>query len=329
MKFNSLIYKSIFLVIISAVSFGCLKDDAFDNKEIQSIHGSGQQNVVAIALTATTTSNHLQLAFNKSDVDTTFDAIPVTLAGKPANEDIQVTLLINPALLGSYNANNGTLHEEAPTSVYSITNSGDSATGYLVTIPKGSNTGYLQLKIKPNDFLGVDYALGVEISNISPSGYLIASNLSTGILAIATKNLWDGIYTLTQKTVGWAAYGIADGETYTWPSDVALITASAVADDIHTAEAGFGQPAFVTGGGITSFGATATRYVFDPVTNALVDVINTVPDDGRGRTFFLNPAVPDSRYDPVTKTIYASYQMTQNGRPNQYFYDTLTYIGPR
>jgi len=43
----------------------------------------------------------------------------------------------------------------------------------------------------------------------------------------------------------------------------------------------------------------------------------------------LNPAVTDSRYDPATQTIYAAYEMTQNGRPNQFIYDTLVYRGPR
>ncbi|TKK70977.1 DUF1735 domain-containing protein [Ilyomonas limi] len=330
MKYNSLKYTLVFLSLISITLWGCLKDESFDDHEIQSVAGSGNQNVVSMALTATNTTNHLQIAFDKSDADTTFDAIPVTLAGQPATEDIQVKLVINPALLGDYNAENGTLHEEAPTSVYSVTNAtGDSATGYIVTIPKGSNTGYLQLKIKPNDFLGKDYALGVQISSISPAGYLIASNLSAGILALSTKNLWDGKYTLVQKQVGWAAYGIADGETNTWPSDVSIITASAVADDINTPEGGNLQPAFTPGGGVTVFGATAPRFTFDPVTNAVVSVENTIPDDGRGRTLQLNPAVTDSRYDPATKTIYVAYIMKQNGRPDQYIYDTLTYVGPR
>ena len=47
------------------------------------------------------------------------------------------------------------MHEEMPTSVYTVLNSGDSVTGYTVTIPKGQTIGYLQLKIGPNDFLGM------------------------------------------------------------------------------------------------------------------------------------------------------------------------------
>jgi len=330
MKYNSLKYTLANLSLISITLWGCLKDEDFDNQEIQSVAGNGNQNVISVALTATNTTNHLLLAFDQSDVDTTFDAIPVTLAGQPASEDIQVTLVLNPAVIGDYNSNpdHPASHEEAPSSVYTILNSGDSAGGYIVTIPKGSNTGYLQIKLKANDFLGFDYAIGVQISSVSP-GYLIASNASTGSLAIAVKNLWDGNYTLTQKEVGWAAYGIADNETYTWPDDVSLVTASAVANTVNTAYGGNLQPAFTTGGGITVFGATAPKFTFDPATNAVVGVENTEPDDGRGRTLYLNPDVDDSRYDPDTKTIYVANIMTQTGRPKQFFYDTLTYVGPR
>lgn len=328
MKLKNLKYLSFIAVILSACFTGCLKDTAYNNHETESTRPIGVQNVVYVGLTATSNDNHLQLAFEKSDNDTTFDAVPIILSGGgPAPEDIQVTLSINPALLGSYNATNGTTHEEMPTSIYSTPNSGDSASGYVVTIPKGSNTGYLQLKVKPNNFLGVDFALGLQITSVSP-GYLISTNFNTGILALATKNPWDGVYEFTQKTTGWGAYGIADGQTFTLPSDVSLVTATATADDFKSAYGAY-QVGFDPNGGIVTFGATAPRFVFDPATNALVDVINLVPDDGRGRAFHLNPAVTDSRYDPDTKIIYASYIFTQNGRPDQYVYDTLTFVKPR
>jgi hypothetical protein len=68
---------------------------------------------------------------------------------------------------------------------------------------------------------------------------------------------------------------------------------------------------------------------FDPATDKMSSVINTTPDDGRGRTFRLNPAVTNSRYDPGTRKIYAAYLMTQNGRPDQEIYMEFSYIGPR
>lgn len=328
MKLQNLKYLFFLCGIFLVALTGCFKDDAYDNREIQSTRPDGGQNVVYVGLTATSNDNHLQIAFEKSDQDTTFDAVPIILAGGTvAPEDIEVKLIINPALLGNYNAANGTTHEEMPTSVYTVINPGDSATGYIVTIKKGEKMAYLQLKVKANDFLGFDYALGLQIASVS-SGYLISSNYNTGILAIATKNQWDGVYTFTQKTTGWAAYGIADGQTFTLPSDVSLITATATAVDIKTVY-GLFQVGFDPNGGIVTFGATAPRFVFDPATNALVDVINTAPPDPRLRAFHLDPDVTDSRYDPDTKTIYAAYIFTQTGRPDQHVYDTLTYVKSR
>jgi hypothetical protein len=66
-------------------------------------------------------------------------------------------------------------------------------------------------------------------------------------------------------------------------------------------------------------------FTFDVATDKLVSVTNTTPDDGRGRAFFLNPAITTSRYDPATKTIYAAYMLKQNGRPDMAIYDTLTF----
>ena len=86
--------------------------------------------------------------------------------------------------------------------------------------------------------------------------------------------------------------------------------------------------AFTATGGQTQFGATAPRFTFD-ASNKLVAVQNDIPDDGRGRVLVMNPAVTDSRYDPAAKKIYLSYIMKQNGRPDQYRYDTLEFIGPR
>ena len=76
-------------------------------------------------------------------------------------------------------------------------------------------------------------------------------------------------------------------------------------------------------------GHSALQFTVEPNTDKLLSVVNLVPDDGRGRTFFLNPAVPDSRYDPATQTIYGAYEMTQNGRPNQFIYDALVYKAVR
>jgi len=177
-----------------------------------------------------------------------------------------------------------------------------------------------------NLFLSNEYVLPIIIK--SAGNYEIAQNFRMIVMRVLAKNKYDGLYSLRIKSTGWSAYGIADGPTNTWPSNVILSTAGASSLDLTTKEAGANQPAFTAAGGVTGFGATTARFTFD-ANNNLISVVNTTPDDGRGRTLTLNPAVSDSRYDPATKTIYAAYIMGQTGRPKQYFYDTLTYVKPR
>lgn len=76
-------------------------------------------------------------------------------------------------------------------------------------------------------------------------------------------------------------------------------------------------------GGLTIMGAFFPHFTIDPSTNNITNVLNIFPDDGRGRKAFLDTGFP-SRYDPTTRTYYLHYYMTQNGRPDLIFHDTLT-----
>jgi hypothetical protein len=324
MKLSKIKFSAVTVALIAVSITGCLKDEDYDNGLIQSVHATGDvPSVVEIKLTAGDISNFLVVSYDNSETDTTVDLIPVNLATHdPAPEDLHVTLTPKQSLVDDYNTENGTAYSD-PSAFFTLEDGG------VVTIPKGSHTGFLKIKIKPSDFLGADWAVGFQITAIQEPGYEISGNLSNGIVAIAIKNKYDGNYSLTMKTVGWGVYGIADGDTYTWPSAVSLITSGPNSVTFLAQETGPGQPGFTSDGGITSFGATEPQYIFDPATDKLIDVKNLAPDDGRGRAFQLNPAVTDSRYDPATRTIYAAYLMKQIGRPNQEIYDTLIYVGPR
>jgi hypothetical protein len=327
MKSNMIINKikpAILAVALAAAFTGCLKDKDYDNGVIQSVHSNGSTpNVVEIKLTAGDVSNFLVVSYDNSTTDTVINLIPVNLATHDAaSQDLHVTLTAKQSLVNDYNAANGTDYGD-PTALYTVEDGG------VVTIPKGEHTGFLKIKFKPSNFLGADWAVGFQITAIQESGYVISGNLSTGIVAIGIKNKYDGNYNLTMKTVGWGAYAIADGQTFTWPSAVSMVTSGVSSVTILTQETGNAQNAFDPDGGLASFGATAPQYIFDPATDKLTDVKNLAPDDGRGRAFHLNPAVTDNRFDPASRTIYAAYIMTQIGRPDQEIYDTLTYIGPR
>jgi len=324
---------TIALAALAGVSLtSCLKDKDYDDRTYQAIHPDGTQKIIEIGLTSSDASNFLLGAFNAQNTDTVINLIPVNLASaNAAPEDIHVTLQRVDALVSDYNTANGTSYQvPAPTS-YTVINPGG-----VVTIPKGSHTGYLQVKFKPSDFIGGEWAFGYKIASVDKPGYTISGNLATGIFAFSIKNKYDGDYRMRIKTTGWSAYGIADNVPGTWPSNIGLVTAGPNSVTIIDYLRGDNlQPAFSAGatpttlGAATAFGATTPMYTFDPVTDKLVSVVNTTPDDGRGRFLQLNTAVTTSRYDAATKTIYAAYIMKQTGRPDMLIYDTLVYRAPR
>lgn len=238
-----------------------------------------------------------------------------------APEDIKITIAIDTAALRAFNADQSANDTLPPADAYSFPTT--------VTIPKGSNgaTIYCHVTLTSDWDYNASYVLPLTITSASYGA--VSTNYGTAMYGIAGRNKYDGSYSLTQRQVGWSTYGIDDGSTYTWPNNVGFVTAGASSNSTSDKNEGSLLLAFTSSGGATGFGATTPLFTFDASSNAITSVSNTTPDDGRGRTLYLNPAVTDSRYDPSTKTIYAAFIMTQNGRPLQYFYDTLVYKGTR
>ena len=243
--------------------------------------------------------------------------IYVELGGPLPAKDVEVTLAYDSAAIDDYNTANGTDYIQLADSSFTLPS-------LKATIKQGERLGFLTLSVISTKVdLSVAGALAFKI--VDAQGISIADNLKSVVYSIGVKNKYDGQYSLNIKTSGWAAYGIADGVTNTL-SSIGLVTASANAVTFS----GDFQPAFTTAGAQTAFGATRPIFTFDLVSNNLTDVSNDPARvDSRNRQFHLNPAVTDNRYDPTTKKIYAAYIMTQNRRPNQMIYDTLTYTGPR
>lgn len=238
-----------------------------------------------------------------------------------APQDIKITIAIDTAALTAFNNDQSSDYVLPPTDAYSFATT--------VTIPKGSHSAtiYCHVTLTSDWDYGADYALPLTITSASYG--IISSNFGTAIYSVAGRNKYDGSYSLRQKQVGWGAYSIDDGSTYSWPNNIGFVTAGAASNTTFDKNEGSLLLAFSPTGGSTGFGATTPLFSFDPSSNKILSVSNTTPDDGRGRTLYLNPAVTDSRYDPSSKTIYAAFIMTQNGRPLQYFYDTLVYKGAR
>lgn len=318
--------KVIFLTFAAGVILtqftGCLKDKGFENKE----YGTEVIVVKGVAFP--------QASKSPVSNSVTAQAAPIPLQGPyltlehpgAASSDVHITLELDSLIVKDAG--------------YAVFPDGTISVNSLnVTIPAGQkSTDAIKLSIDNSLALDPDleYGIGFRIKTVD-EGYIIASNQKEVIFTLSIKNKYDGNYEMTFKSVGWAAYGISDNLPGTWPStdagySIGMVTKgkSSVRMYDYWGFEDFIQVAFTSGNtGATGFGATAPRFIFDPATDLLVDVVNDIPDDGRGRAFEINPAITDSRYDPTTKKIYAAYIMKQNGRPNQYFYDTLTYISPR
>jgi hypothetical protein len=240
-----------------------------------------------------------------------------------------VKIAPNPSAITDYNTNNGA-------NLTTFTNyTLDPSTPFdgqywVVTFNPGEFAKYINISFDPSK---LDFSkrngLAFKIADAGTSP--ISVDLNAALIEVAAKNKYDGVYTLRVRTVGWSAYGIADDETGTYPGDYQFISSGATTVKTFSTYRGDALlPAFTAGlAGATGFGATSPQFSFDGTTNALVSVSNLIPNDGRNRQLAINPAITDSRWDPNTKTVYAAFIMTQNGRPPQYFYDTLTYKGSR
>lgn len=315
-----------FFAIMAAFS-SCLKDKAFDDAETGLNIASSSKLIQLGGAGASGRSETVGLSFEDKAV-TVIAVRARLLSGTPATTDIVVTLDTTGQ---SVQFPAGVV--KLPNSFYTLPK------GLTITIPAGQNEGTLEINTNAIRFdPSTQYGLAFKIASISPSGYAIAQNFSTFYTLLGAKNKYDGNYELTLTTTGWAAFGIADGPTYTWGSNadktsIFMITTSGTAVDLFD-EYGFGtfiQPAFTTAGGETGFGATSPRFTFDNATNKLTGVINTTPPDARNRTFNLNPNAPANTnyFDPATHDIYADYIMKQTGRPDQRIVAKFKYVSPR
>lgn len=177
------------MAVIAPCLTGCLKDDDYDNGVIQSNRPHGNViKPIELKISATNNTNFATVSVDNSPNDTTSDFVPVVLAtAEPAPQDIHVTLELVDSLVEAYNIANETFYAVPTPDMYEFPS-------LEITIPKGSNTGYLQIKYSKPDFIGADWAFGFRIASVKESGYTISGNFGEGIVSLAIKNQYDGIY---------------------------------------------------------------------------------------------------------------------------------------
>lgn len=324
MKLFKIVTPVFFLFFLAS----CLKDKGFENQQY-GLNDPSPERYVSFIKSYERDGNNV-VGILTSPVVEDYDFFVLNISGQRLTSDVTVNLAIDNSIIAEFNAANGTNYIALPAGTYEVPLS--------VVYPAGVDFVRVPIKLKKATLdVTKAYALGIKITGTSDPSIKLSTNGNKRLISFLIKNKYDGNYGLRIRTVGWAAYGISDNLVGTWPSNgdgtsIFMITSGANTVDLwdEWGNVTFIQPAFTTGNaGATGFGATAPRFVFDLTTDQLIDVFNTKPDDGRGRRFTLNPAVTDSRYDPVTKKIFAAYRMHQNGRPDQFIYDTLTFKSQR
>ena len=325
MKFKFIKVPFILTLLCAVALTGCLKDGYFDNGTTQAYNG-GTIQTISLDINALSAQNYSALPIPNIFTDTTVQFVQVELGGpNAAAQDITVTLDTSSAILDSFNnvgIGPGDLYDPGTIQIVNP----------VVVIPKGQRVAWLQIKFLPHDYIGQDVALGFFIKSVSPSGYTIGANQSAGAVGLVIENYLDGKYNLTIKSIGGTPWsGAADGQTYNWPAQVIYGTVGSNTNTINSSYGGNLLLAFTASGGQLAFGSLIPGITVDPNTFAITSIDNLYGPNSRGRDIVPNPAVTDNRYDPTTRTIYASYGVIQTNPPRttMYIYDTLVYQGPR
>jgi hypothetical protein len=218
-------------------------------------------------------------------------------------------IVISTNAVEDYNAENGTNFTPVTVPAFSLVND-------QFTLSATERDKPVQIKIKPVDVATGENAIGLVISQAD--GSEVSKIADTLIVALSVKNKYDGVYNLR-------GFHNRTSPDYSAPYDeeVELITSGSNSVYMYWEPAG--GPAHPIAGGTGAYSSFTTNFIFDPNTNKLVgwdlSPYPTTVDCAVG------PAT-DSRYDPVTKKIYA--QIYYNNNPSQRgFTDTLTYLRPR
>jgi hypothetical protein len=308
------------ILIFSSFSLGlagCLKDNAYEDQKIQSTRSKGSPQIIEMKISANNATKFVSLAYNNSNNDTVVDLVPITLATSgPAGEDINVTVEVKPALVEEYNDANHTTYEVPPSSLITILNP-------TVTIPKGSNTGYLQVKFKPSAIIGKDWAYGLAISSIDKAGYTISGNLGSGVVAMLIKNKYDGKYTVDGTLVDLAAPDLSSTPDGPYPFEVELHTTGAASVKMYVKGEGYLHLI----GGNSAYGEFSPQFNFDLTTNKIISVTNGEPSPNRKRSGEIDPS--GANVYNADKSIDVKYFMNQSGALRTTFDEHFTYVGPR
>jgi len=187
---RKIIYKFSLLAGLALIMTGCLNDSLYDNGTTQAVRSLGSNKFVEIFQNASDNSNISSVAYDFTENLTTSELINVHLTS-PATKDVKVQYAVSvlkdtltSTVLDSLINIVG--YEFAdPTKLVTVNQE--------VTIHKDSSNGYIQVKLKPSDFVGKQTLFGVKLTGVSDTEFAL-SNLTQGIVKILIKNLYDATY---------------------------------------------------------------------------------------------------------------------------------------
>lgn len=307
----------------------CLTDSEYNNNQI-GIKPTNNKDYVEVHITSNDNSNLISRAYPLIGRDTTITQfMAINLTSGPAASDVTVTyeyLDIDTLKTATYSSVLDSLvniEGFVPANSTKIT---DLNVGKVI-IPKGSSTGYIAVKLNPNNLIGYTYLFGIRITSISDKKYTI-SNLTDGIAKFGPANTYDGQYTVDGTMVDFSNAAF----TGRYPMKVNLVTQSLTENAMYDTYIGDYAHSFLNNGGGSYYGSFAPVFKFDPVTNKVISIVNYYGQPaGNGRSAELDPSGINT-FDPVTRKISVSYWMNQPAvkAPHRtHFVEVYTYIGPR
>lgn len=295
-------FKLASLILLATAFTSCLKDDVTLDPE-NSKNVLEFKNPSSFVSPSGSKYSLYTRAFDLADEND----YPITVSYSGANvapEDITVTIGIDTAALSQYNAEQHKDYDLIDTKLYTM-----PAT---VTIPKGTRTATIGLKIKSNHFdFSKSYVLPIQIKSASTG--TISGNFGTILLSLNAKNKYDGVYKVTGKmsdVINPAFVGLyTTGRLVEYTFETISATKCVVTDYINWGGSPFVP--FWTGTGISGYGSFSPVVEFDPATNKIISVENYYGQPaGNTRSGKLNPAGVNI-YDPASKSIKISYWMLQ------------------
>ncbi|HEY6913572.1 MAG TPA: DUF1735 domain-containing protein [Paludibacter sp.] len=320
-KIINKVFPVIVLAFVLTLS-SCLSDSDYADNWIGT-KKTQDQNFVEVHLTSSENSNLVSRAYPVIGRDTTITKfIPINLTSGPAASDVTITYerldTLNSAIVDSLVNIDGLILADAS----KITDLNQDS---KVVIPAGSSTGYIAVKLNPDNLIGSTYLFGIKITSISDPKYTL-SNLSTGIIKFGAANDYDGEYinegTFVDVTNAnfKAAYPLTVHLVTQDATSVAYFDVDIWGDFFH---------AFMNGTSYSGYGSFAPVFKFDENDN-VISVVNYYGQPaGNGRSAELDPSGVN-KFDRSTRTLKVKYWMNQPGAAHRtYFDETFTYVGPR